>query len=289
MAEEETVIEETATEETTAEETTTEETVTTEKEASQFNWREGISDPNALKMAERYTTNEAAMQAQIDMRKQLSKAVVIPGKKSDDVEWTSYRKNMGIPDTADKYEFENIKHDENTPDDQKENLARWQKIFHDENISSKAANNIIKAYLEDMSGITERAVEQDSAFAKETDAKLRDAWKGDYDKNKEYANRAARDILADDFELASQMETKDGRMLLDQPFMVKMLATIGREMGEGRMGEILSDDQVTTIHDKIEDIRAKMDEAEAQGNNKLANKLSAQELELYKRLEGQAK
>ena len=102
----------TETEETTTEETATEETVqeqiTEEQTASDFNWRQGLSDPDQIKQAERYASNADVVQATIDMRKKLGSSVNIPNEKSDDTEWITYRKNMGIPDTPEEYKYQGL-------------------------------------------------------------------------------------------------------------------------------------------------------------------------------------
>ena len=99
------VMEETATEETPAvkEETATEETEETKEEST--NWRELIQDEKLRKHAERFTTPDALVQANVDFRQKVSKAVVLPSKNASEDEVSSFRKAIGVPDSEDGYEF----------------------------------------------------------------------------------------------------------------------------------------------------------------------------------------
>ena len=279
----------TATEETTTEETATEETaqeqITEEQTASDFNWRQGLSDPDQIKQAERYASNADVVQATIDMRKKLGSSVNIPNEKSDDTEWITYRKNMGIPDTPEEYKYEGLTVDDKMSQEQKAGLEKWNKIFHDENISIKGAQRLMNEFRTDMGAQLESQMEADKKYSAETDANLRSLWGTDYDKNKEYANRAATDLFGEDFESAKGIEMKDGRFLLDNPLISKVFATVGREMGEGRLGDVLSDNEVETLEESADSYRDKKRIALAEGNNKEASKWDKKEFEILKRLD----
>ena len=278
----------TAEETTDATADTTEDTgakVTAEKEASQFNWREGINDPDAMKMSERYDTNESAMKALVDMRKQVSKAVVMPGKKSDDNEWHTYRKNMGIPQSPEEYKYEGFEVNDNMPEEQRAGIEKWNKVFHESNIPSAVAQRLFAEFQAEVIEGQEQVLVRDKDFAQRTDAQMRKDWGEDYDTNKEYANRAVTEYFGPDFDTVKQMEMKDGSLLMDQPFMVRMFGRVGREMGEARIGEILTDNQVDTIEEQIEDLQTAKQKALDDGNQKQANKLDQKQAVLYAKIE----
>ena len=72
--------------------------------------------------------------------------------------------------------------------------------------------------------------------------------------------------------------------------MVRMFGRVGREMGEARIGEILTDNQVDTIEEQIEDLQTAKQKALDDGNQKQANKLDQKQAVLYAKLEsGQPK
>ena len=66
-------------------------------------WRDLIQDDKLAKHAERFTDIDALVKANIDSRKQLSKAVVPPGADADDSAWESYREAIGVPKDVDGY------------------------------------------------------------------------------------------------------------------------------------------------------------------------------------------
>ncbi len=285
---EETATDETATD-TAGESTETTETTApaeTTPKSSDFNWRDDIEDADVMKQAERYDTAEKAVQATLDLRKKLSKAVVIPTRDSDDVEISTFRKNMGIPENADEYQFENLVIDENTPEAQKESLSKWQQLFHEENIPAKSAQRMEAMFRAEQMAQIDADKALDVEFAQQTEAKLREQWGAEYDKNKEYASRAATDLMGGDFDSAKQIELKDGRFMMDHPIMVKMLAQMGREMGEGRIGSVLTDSEASTLQEKANEYREKRMQALENKRHDEARKWDAKEREALARLEG---
>ena len=101
MADEEAVETEEAVEETEATETpeVPEEQETVEIES----WRDLIEDEKLQKHAERFTSVDALVQANLESRQKLSKAIVPPGKDSDEEDVTAYREALGVPKDVDGY------------------------------------------------------------------------------------------------------------------------------------------------------------------------------------------
>ena len=238
-------------------------------------WSESIAElPEDLKkVGERFTSQEDVVRAIQNFQKREGQ-VRVPGKNATDEELAAYRKAIGIPEDVKGYEL----------DDSRETMAEK---FLEWGIPSKTAKDIV-GYLDEAKGTYEESqIEEDKAFAKSQEDALRDEWKGDYDQNKTYANRAFKEI-ADraglDIEELSKIETKDGRFLLDRAEIVKMFASIGKEMGEGTLGPI-SEGQSETISEEIEAVRKQIAEAQGEGNSKKANKLFQKEQALLEKLE----
>ena len=88
MADEEAVETEEAVEETEATETET--TAPEEQESVEIeSWRDLIEDEKLQKHAERFTSVDALVQANLESRQKLSKAIVPPGKDSDEEDVTA--------------------------------------------------------------------------------------------------------------------------------------------------------------------------------------------------------
>jgi len=278
------VMEETATEETPAveEETTTEETGESKEEST--NWRELIQDEKLRKHAERFTTPDALVQANVDFRQKVSKAVVLPGKNASDEEVSAFRKAIGVPDSEEGYEFPQAAEGQELPEETIAAQKEWGKLFQDNNISKTAAKNILTAYEQFKVSEAEARLKADEAFAEETREYLKSQWKDEYDKNLIIASKAGEQVFGEMYEDVKKIETKDGKFILDHPAIAMAFAKIGREMGEGVLGEALSDDQKDSLKDQVDSARAKRNEAHAKGNNKEARKWDQRERELLEKL-----
>ena len=278
------VMEETATEETpdVKEETATEETEETKEEST--NWRELIQDEKLRKHAERFTTPDALVQANVDFRQKVSKAVVLPSKNASEDEVSSFRKAIGVPDSEDGYEFPQAAEGEELSEETLSAQKEWGKLFQDNNVSKTAAKNILTAYEQFKVSEAEERLKADEAFAEETREYLKSQWKEDYDKNLIIASKAGEQIFGEMYDDVKSLETKDGKFVLDHPAISMAFAKLGREMGEGVLGEALSDDQKDSLKDQVDTARSKRNEAHASGNNKEARKWDQRERELLEKL-----
>ncbi len=278
------VMEETATEETPAveEESTTEETEESKDEST--NWRELIQDEKLRKHAERFTTPDALVQANVDFRQKVSKAVVLPGKNASEEEVSAFRKAIGVPDSEEGYEFPQAVDGQELPEETIAAQKEWGKLFQDNNISKTAAKNILTAYEQFKVSETEARLKADEEFAEETREYLKSQWKDEYDKNLVIASKAGEQVFGEMYEDVKKLETKDGKFVMDHPAIAMAFAKLGREMGEGVLGEALSDDQKDSLKDQVDTARAKRNEAHAKGNNKEARKWDQRERELLEKL-----
>lgn len=253
-------------------------------EAEKENWSEGW-DEDLKNTAARFSSREDAVRAVQDLRKRDSQ-VRVPGKEATDKEISAYRKAVDIPETHEGYEFPEVPEDEMT-DELKASRQQWGERFHKLNVPQNVARSLVEIANEDAVKMEEAQVEADKEFVKTQEEALRSEWKGDFEKNKTFANRAFKDIAEraglslDDL---TKIETKDGRFLMDRPEMSKLFAVIGREMAEGP--SVLTGSDLDTAEDQIKDIRKQIGEAQAKGDSKLANKLFASEQNLIAKMKG---
>jgi len=247
-------------------------------------WRESIKDDDAKKFAESSTDINHMVKRAMDLRKQVSSAIIKPGKDASDDQVVAYQKAMGIPGKPEEYEFPAMPEGEELTDDIKISREAWAARFHALEVPTATATALIAAVNEDSVKLVAAAVEADKAFAKSQEDALHAEWKGeDYDKNKTLANRAFSDLANRTglkLEDLTRIETKDGRFLMDRVEMVKMFATIGREMQEGALGPVLTDSERETVDDQVREIRSQIEEAQGKGDNKRANQLYQKEQKL---------
>jgi len=172
-------------------------------------------------------------------------------------------------------------------DELKASRKDWGERFHKLNMPKNVVSSILGFFNEDAGKIIAAEAEADKEFVKTQEEALHGEWKGDYEKNKTLANRAFKDIAEraglklDDL---TKIETKDGRFLMDRPELSKLFAVIGREMAEGP--SVLTGGDLDTAEDQIKDIRKQINEAQAKGDSKLANKLFASEQGLIAKMKG---
>lgn len=251
-------------------------------------WRDGLSE-DLKKTADRFTSRDEAVRALESFRKRESQ-VRVPGKDPTEEEVSAYRKAIGIPEKAEDYEFPQLPEGQELTDGVKAEREEWSKLLHTEGISNKQAAALFKQAGEIDKREKASQIEADKDFAKTSEEELRSEWKGDdYDKNTTLANRAYAEI-ANRAGLSSEelgkIETKDGRLLMDRPEMLKIFAVIGREMSEGTLGPALSETERDTVDDTIRDVQKQIDEAQGAQDSKRANKLYQKKMALIEKRDG---
>ncbi len=253
-----------------------------------IDWRSDL-DEDLKKTADRFTSKSDAIRAIQAFQKRESQ-VRVPGKNATDEEVATYHKAIGIPENAEGYEFPEPPEGTELTDDQKADRAEWGTRFHKLGISKDAAKELIELAGVDTQRQNEASVKADEKFSKEQEETLRSEWKGeDYDKNITLANRAVAKIAEQaglSLDDLGKIETKDGRFLLDRPEMSKLFAVIGREMAEGTLGGAITDGERDTIDDSVRDLQKQIDEAQAAGDSKRANKLYQSKMSLIGKRDG---
>ena len=142
MAEEQAVEE--AVEET--EETETETEAPEEHESVEIeSWRDLIEDEKLQKHAERFTSVDALVQANLESRQKLSKAIVPPGEGAEEEDVTAYREALGVPKDVDGYEFALPDGIERT-DQMMDSEDHWANIFLDNNIPKATADVLVNEF-----------------------------------------------------------------------------------------------------------------------------------------------
>lgn len=253
-------------------------------------WRGSITDEKLREHANRYNSVTDITRNNLDMRTQLSGALVPLKKGATDEEKTEYvtklNKMLGVPAEPTGYEFPDNSEDGSTTEEQDASRERWQGVFHANHVPKQTADALLAEFSREAQEAQETIKKADDAYVAATEAQLRSEWPNDeYDANKTIAARAARELFGGDFEDMMEMTTSKGQLLMDSAPMVRMMAKIGREMSEGN-AELMTAAERETVEDQIADLRSRSSAASAEGNNRLANKLYQEEQELLGKLSG---
>tara|TARA_R110002096_G_scaffold432214_1_gene648534 strand:- start:1285 stop:2190 length:906 start_codon:yes stop_codon:yes gene_type:complete len=283
---EESVEEDTGQDESTESTESTEEA--TEKEPASedaSSWRDLIKDDSLHRHAERFTDIDALLQANLDSRKKLSKAVNKPEEGASDEDMASYRESIGVPKDVDGYDFplpEGVERTEQMMDAE----DHWANLFIEHDVPKGTADVLVSEFRGELEKMMNAQTEADQAATDQATDSLRKEWGGEYDKNLIYAARASEKLFGDQYEDARFMEDKSGKFILDNPLMVKMFARLGREMGEGSLGAVATSEEKESLMDKANEFRTKRMEAHAKGNNAEARKWDERERDMLGKIYG---
>jgi hypothetical protein len=249
-------------------------------------WRDTITDADGKKFAESSADLNHFVGRALDMRKQLAKAIVPPGKDAKPEEVAAYRKAIGVPDAPEGYTFTTPAGREVTDAD-KAFQGTMAKLFHGANVSAEQAKMLNEGWNQLVDATLAAEIEADKAFAASSETTLRGKWQGpEYDRNRAIASRAAEKALGDNFEAAKQIQTKDGRFVLDHPILVEAFANIGREMGEDRMGPVLTETEAQTLQTKIDALQKQKVAAMDRQDSREAQRIENEQAQLYARMPG---
>tara|TARA_R110000744_G_scaffold324456_2_gene430260 strand:- start:497 stop:1408 length:912 start_codon:yes stop_codon:yes gene_type:complete len=250
-------------------------------------WRDLIQDTKLAKHAERFTDLDALVKANIDSRKQLSKAVVRPGEDADEETWTAYREATGVPQDVDGYEFP-LPEGVDRTDQMMDGEDKWSNIFLDNNVPKATADALVSEFRGELEAMQQAKMAADQDFTLRSQEALKQEWAEDYDKNLIFAARASEKAFGKSFEDARFMETSDGNFMLDHPLMVRMFAQLGREMGEGSLGGVATAGERESLNEQAQGFRDKRNAAMAKNLHAEAKRWDQKELAVLEKLHGNA-
>jgi len=248
-------------------------------------WRDLIQDDKLAKHAERFTDIDALVKANMDSRKQLSKAIVPPGNDADDEAWESYRNAIGVPQDVDGYDFPLPEGVERT-DQMMDGEDKWSNIFLDNNIPKSTADALVSEFREEIADMQQAKLVADQQYTQQSEDALKQEWAEDYQKNLIFAARASEKFFGEAFEEARFIETNDGNFMLDHPLLVKAFAQLGREMGEGSLGSVVTDTERESLNERAQTYRDNRNEAMNKGLTAEAKRWDQKELAILEKLHG---
>ncbi len=253
-------------------------------------WREQIKDEEARKIAKDSPDLDHFAKRTLEMRQRIGKGFQPPGKDAKPEDIAAYRKAMGVPEAPDKYEWPDLPNGQPVTDEVKASRDAWGKRFHELGVSAPVAKELARIVNEDQAAYEASLKAADKKFADETEAKLKDKWKGDeFERNTKASERAIVNLAERsgiDVQELRHMELKNGRFLLDDPNVRQLFAAVGLEMTEGNLGPALTDSERGSMKGQLDTIRSGIAAAQAKGDDKEANRLYQAEQALVAKMQG---
>ena len=248
-------------------------------------WRDMIKDDSLHRHAERFTDIDALLQANLDSRKKLSKAVNKPEEGASEDDMANYRESIGVPKDVDGYDFPLPQGTERT-EQMMDAEDHWANLFIEHDVPKGTADVLVKEFRGEVEKMMTAQVESDARATEEATSLLRKEWGDEYDKNLIFASRASEKMFGDQYEDARYMEDKSGKFIMDNPIMIKMFARLGREMGEGSLGAVATSEEKESLMDKANEYRTKRQAAHAKGNSAEARKWDERERDMLGKIYG---
>jgi hypothetical protein len=153
-----------------------------------------------------------------------------PNDKWTPEQWKAFNKEMGVPETHDKYSVPKFEFAEGLTLDEKK-LDGYKKIFHEAGVTPKQAEKIMVAYFADVNGdFTGRAESQKAAMLSATN-ELKQEFGDKYDAKLDIARSVLKKYGSDT--LLQKLESSG---LANDPEVVRMFAKLGEGMMEDRAG-----------------------------------------------------
>lgn len=264
--------------------------VETSEVVDMADWRDGITDSDARKHAERFTTLEDMAKATLDGRKQLSKMITPLRANAKEEDVAAYNKALGVPERASDYEFttpEGMDEADFEADDVKERIQAFADIAHANHVPAEAFDQIMQWYLQASNDSAVALQQADAAFAEQAQMDLKKDWGPQYEKEVTYANRGAEWAAEGDFEAFRQLEDKNGNFIGDHPLVVRMMNRVGRAMSEDGIGSFPIDTETSaTLSAELNDLTMQQDELMRKGEHQAAQAIDIKIMELSRKISG---
>lgn len=188
------------------------------------------TDEKVLKRLSRYGTLDEAIKAGIEAQNKIGSMSARPGKDASPEEMAAYRELNGIPESADKYEF-------NLPDGivlgeaDKPYVDAFTKVAHEENLTPAQVNKLAAAHLEMREkDIQARAIADHESLAKTKETlKSPEVWGSEVELNINLINGMLDGAPQGVKEQLNGARLADGSPLGNHIPTLQWLATMARE------------------------------------------------------------
>lgn len=208
----------------------------TNEQNATFNWKAHLSadiknSPTLQKFEDTPEGLGKAFTSHLSLEKMLGNEKIPIPKGEDDTEgWARYNKAFGIPDTAEGYKLEDFTPPEgfNSPIDKKS----FMEVAHKYRATPTQAQGMWKEYNDMVFGKYNELMGKYTTQLNETKTALRKEWGDAYDSNVELGQFVINKFGGNEDDktfLTSQM--------VQDPRMIKLMATIGKQFSENKIGD----------------------------------------------------
>lgn len=215
----------------------------------EFDWRKNIAGDNVdeLKKLERFPDLQTFHKAFNDTQKALHESgrVRVPGEGAPPEQVAEFAKAFGVAEKPDAYEIKATPpNGYEVSDGDKTILSELQTTLHEAMSKGAKAPDIMNIahqfYLNKAAEANEAAMTRAEDAAVESEAQLKDLWKGQYGDNVKWAVAGMRQFFtpsspdkgAEEFEDFLNIGLDSGHRLGDHPMILRMFATVGRQFAE---------------------------------------------------------
>ena len=205
----------------------------------------------------------------------------IPTDASNEVVWDTYHKAGGKPDTVADY---NLKAPDGFPEEvmekvfPKARLEAWQERFFKAGISTKAANQFIADFAQDMLADLQSVKQAEEMQVSELVSGLETDWGAAYDQKIHLGNIAIEEGTTDDAEFKKRVVAK----VQKDPDLTRLLANLGGKFAEGKPPNFANIPTPADYQTQIDEIRA--NPLYVNGTQKERMNLANQELAIRKKM-----
>ncbi|MGE0255072.1 MAG: hypothetical protein AB7N54_13105 [Alphaproteobacteria bacterium] len=190
-------------------------------------WRDAIADAETRRHAERFATPADAVRAALDLRRQVSTAVQVPGEDAGAEEVAAFRRRLGVPDAPAGYDValpEALASDAGA----QAGLDAFLGAMH----AAGATPGAVRAAVDSYAAMHEAHVAALDRARETAEGELRRRWGADFERNREFARRAVRRFAGGEAEALFTTPLAGGGTLGDHPGLVALFASVGRATGE---------------------------------------------------------
>ncbi len=196
-------------------------------------WRVKLAggDEKELKRLSRFASEADIYKAYRELEKKKSDGTLKQalGKDATPEERANWRKENGIPESADKYDLtfdDGLVIGEND----KPLVDKFVQSMHDENASPSQVKAALKSYYAIVADQQHAIAEADVTFKDESMESLREEWGGDYKKNLNVIGGFLSALPEDTRVAFETARTQDGKLIGNDPAIIKWLASMAYEI-----------------------------------------------------------
>ena len=196
-----------------------------------------IEDEKVREYAGKFTSAAEVAKNAFEMRQKVSSMISLPGKDASEEDVAKYHKAIGVPESADKYEIDIPEGYEPTEQDTAF-YGSVKEAAKAAGVSQAQLSALTATYNAHVAEMTGRIEEETTKAIEKAHADLEKEWPGeDFGKNSAIAQRALRTFADDKFKAWLEEGKIDGIPAGDHPFIVKMMANVGRRLGEDTLSD----------------------------------------------------